>query len=108
LATISDRRLQADTNSDGTVENYKADIIISANDYYPFGMLMPKEIPDSTLISSGFDGGLDGWAVYNAGTLSNDNGRLKFSGSQAWSSLKKGFAVEDRQTVPRTFYHRYG
>jgi YD repeat-containing protein len=93
LATISDRRLQTDTNSDGTVESYKADII-SANDYYPFGMLMPKEIPDSTLISSGFDAGLDGWAVYNAGTLSNDNGRLKFSGSQVWSSLKKDLQLK--------------
>ena len=40
LATISDRRIQVDANSDGTVDSYKADIV-SANDYYPFGMLMP-------------------------------------------------------------------
>jgi YD repeat-containing protein len=88
LATISDRRLQADTNSDGTVDSYKADII-SANDYYPFGMLMPQARPDSQLFSSGFDAGLDGWAVYNVGTVTNDNGRLKFSGKQVWSTLKK-------------------
>ena len=40
LATVSDRRTQVDANSDGTVDSYKADIV-SANDYYPFGMLMP-------------------------------------------------------------------
>ena len=40
LATVSDRRIQVDANSDGTVDSYKADIV-SANDYYPFGMLMP-------------------------------------------------------------------
>ena len=40
LATVSDRRVQVDANSDGTVDSYKADIV-SANDYYPFGMLMP-------------------------------------------------------------------
>jgi len=40
LATVSDRRIQVDANSDGTVDSYKADLV-SANDYYPFGMLMP-------------------------------------------------------------------
>jgi RHS repeat-associated protein len=40
LVTISDRRIQVDGNSDGTVDSYKADIV-TANDYYPFGMGMP-------------------------------------------------------------------
>ena len=40
LVTVSDRRIQVDANSDGTVDSYKADLV-SANDYYPFGMLMP-------------------------------------------------------------------
>jgi len=40
LATVTDRRIQVDANSDGTVDSYKADMV-SANDYYPFGMLMP-------------------------------------------------------------------
>ncbi|HET9824144.1 MAG TPA: RHS repeat-associated core domain-containing protein [Chitinophagaceae bacterium] len=37
--TITDRRIQASINND-TVNYYKADIA-SANDYYPFGMVMP-------------------------------------------------------------------
>jgi RHS repeat-associated protein len=40
LATVSDRRIQVDANSDGIVDSYKADIV-SANDYYPGGMDMP-------------------------------------------------------------------
>jgi RHS repeat-associated protein len=40
LATISDRRIQVDGNSDGIVDSYKANMV-TANDYYPFGSLMP-------------------------------------------------------------------
>jgi RHS repeat-associated protein len=40
LATISDKKAGVDNNSDGAVDYYAADII-SANDYYPFGMGMP-------------------------------------------------------------------
>lgn len=55
---------------------------------------MPQTSPDSLLFTSSFDAGLDGWAVYNAGTLSNDNGRLKFSATQVWSTLKKDLQLE--------------
>jgi hypothetical protein len=40
LVTISDKKLGVDTNSDGTVDYYTADVV-SANDYYPGGMDMP-------------------------------------------------------------------
>jgi hypothetical protein len=40
LVTISDKKLGVDANSDGTVDYYTADVV-SANDYYPGGMLMP-------------------------------------------------------------------
>jgi len=40
LATVDDRRIQADPNSDGNVDSYAAHITI-ASDYYPFGMIMP-------------------------------------------------------------------
>jgi RHS repeat-associated protein len=39
LVTVTDRRIQGSINND-TVNYYKADIA-SANDYYPFGMVMP-------------------------------------------------------------------
>jgi RHS repeat-associated protein len=46
LVTVSDRRIQGSINND-TVNYYKADIA-SANDYYPFGMVMPGRTTDTT------------------------------------------------------------
>jgi RHS repeat-associated protein len=40
LVTVSDRKLGIDNNSDGVIDYYTADVI-TANDYYPFGMDMP-------------------------------------------------------------------
>jgi RHS repeat-associated protein len=40
LATISDKKTGVDQNSDGTIDYYLANVI-SAQDYYPFGMLQP-------------------------------------------------------------------
>jgi RHS repeat-associated protein len=57
LAIVSDRRIQVDVNSDGIVDSYKADIV-SANDYYPFGMLIPgrKYSISNTNYRYGFNG----------------------------------------------------
>jgi RHS repeat-associated protein len=41
LVTISDKKLGIDTNGDSTVNYYMADVM-TANDYYPFGMGMPE------------------------------------------------------------------
>ncbi len=40
LATVSDRKIGTDGNNDGIVNYYTADVA-SANDYYPFGAIMP-------------------------------------------------------------------
>ncbi|MFT3981667.1 MAG: RHS repeat-associated core domain-containing protein [Ferruginibacter sp.] len=40
LTTVSDRKFGVDNDSDGMVDNYLTDVV-SANDYYPFGMQMP-------------------------------------------------------------------
>src|SRR5690606_4468651 len=40
LVTVSDKKEGVDTTSDGNVDYYLADVV-TANDYYPFGMLMP-------------------------------------------------------------------
>lgn len=40
LTTLSDKKAGVDNNSDGSADYYTADVI-SANDYYPFGMGMP-------------------------------------------------------------------
>ena len=38
--TISDKKIGVDNNSDGIIDYYNADVV-TANDYYPFGMIMP-------------------------------------------------------------------
>jgi hypothetical protein len=40
LVTISDKKIGVDANTDGIIDYYNADVI-TANDYYPFGMIMP-------------------------------------------------------------------
>ena len=39
LATVSDRKLAVDSNNDGVVDYYNAEVV-TANDYYPFGMVL--------------------------------------------------------------------
>jgi len=38
LVTVSDRKLSVDSNNDGVVDYYTANVV-TANDYYPFGMV---------------------------------------------------------------------
>jgi YD repeat-containing protein len=40
LVTVSDKRIAVDTDNDGIINYYNADVV-TANDYYPFGMQMP-------------------------------------------------------------------
>jgi RHS repeat-associated protein len=40
MVTVSDRKLGVDNNSDGVIDYYTADVI-TANDFYPFGLDMP-------------------------------------------------------------------
>jgi RHS repeat-associated protein len=37
---VSDKKIGVDNNSDGVIDYYNADVV-TANDYYPFGMTMP-------------------------------------------------------------------
>jgi hypothetical protein len=65
LATVSDKRLQVDKNTDGNVDDYAPDVV-TASDYYPFGMLMPGR--------SGHQGaGGSGW-INGGGASSPDQG----------------------------------
>jgi len=41
LATVSDKKVGFVTNSDGVIDYFTADVV-SAQDFYPFGMLMPS------------------------------------------------------------------
>ena len=40
LVTVSDKKIGVDNNSDGIIDYYNADVV-TANDYYPYGMQMP-------------------------------------------------------------------
>jgi RHS repeat-associated protein len=43
LATISDKKKPVDSDTDGIVDYFDADVV-TAQDYYPFGMLMPGRV----------------------------------------------------------------
>ena len=57
LVTVSDRKIRVDANSDGVIDYYTADVI-SATDYYPFGMNMPQR--SFTSGNSGYRYGFNG------------------------------------------------
>ncbi|MDP4265265.1 MAG: RHS repeat-associated core domain-containing protein [Bacteroidota bacterium] len=40
LVTISDKKKGIDVGNDGSIDYYEA-VVVTANDYYPFGMMMP-------------------------------------------------------------------
>lgn len=57
LVTVSDKKIAVDQNADGQIDYYTADVI-TANDYYPFGSLMPgrKYAASSSKYRYGFNG----------------------------------------------------
>jgi len=56
MATVSDRKVSVDTNNNGLVDYYQADVV-TANDYYPFGMVMPGR---KYSVGSGYRYGFNG------------------------------------------------
>jgi|GEM_PF-1985870 len=55
LVTINDKKLATD-DGNGEVAWYEADVV-TANDYYPFGMIMPgRKLPESENHRHGFNG----------------------------------------------------
>lgn len=82
LATVSDKKLQH-SSGNGTVDYYTADVL-SAQDYYPFGMLMPGRkgalVKDST--TGAYEWKDDGGGYrYGFNGKENDN-ELKGAGNQ--------------------------
>jgi len=56
LTTISDKHIGVDSTGDSTVDYYKADVV-TANDYYPFGMEMPgRKYSNGSGYRYGFNG----------------------------------------------------
>jgi RHS repeat-associated protein len=57
LVTVSDKRIAVDSDNDGIINYYSADVV-TANDYYPFGMTMPgrKYSQSTSSYRYGFNG----------------------------------------------------
>ncbi|OQP63237.1 hypothetical protein A3860_25445 [Niastella vici] len=55
LATISDSKTGIDVGNNGTIDYYEANVL-TASDYYPFGMQMPGRIFNSGNYRYGFNG----------------------------------------------------
>jgi RHS repeat-associated protein len=70
LVSISDKKIGVDANSDGNVDYYNADVI-TANDYYPFGMVMPGRKYNTT---SGYRYGFNGKEKDTEGPVQYDYG----------------------------------
>jgi YD repeat-containing protein len=70
LSTIKDEKQQIDANNDGIVDYYEP-IVITANDYYPFGMVMPNRTfsLSSKSYRFGFNTQEKDDEVYGAGNL---------------------------------------
>src|SRR5206468_2709477 len=54
-STISDSRTGIDVGNNGTIDYYEVNVL-TANDYYPFGMQMPGRIFNSSNYRYGFNG----------------------------------------------------
>jgi RHS repeat-associated protein len=73
LATIADRKVGKDTDNDGQVDYYEA-VVVSASDYYPFGMQLPgQQLQQTENGGDAFPGGLstpgsNALNGYNSGT----------------------------------------
>jgi RHS repeat-associated protein len=70
LATITDKKIPVDNNSDGIIDYYIADIV-NVQDYYPGGMLMPGRQFSST---TGYRYGFNGKEKDNEGPVQYDYG----------------------------------
>jgi RHS repeat-associated protein len=57
LVTVSDKKIAVDSDNDGTINYYNADVV-TANEYYPFGMQMPgrKYSQPNSAYRYGFNG----------------------------------------------------
>jgi len=87
LATISDKNIQKSTGGD-TVKYYIADVV-TANDYYPFGMIEPgrKYAQASSGYRYGFNGKEKSNEVYGEGNAYDFGARIQDPRLGRWLSL---------------------
>jgi len=101
LAVVSDRRVLTENQNDPDPTNWWWDAdVISAQDYYPFGMLMPDRIYKhasapiikrtvselSSVLDHQFDSGTEGWVGQSGGTVSQNAGRLEVHTDNRWEA----------------------
>lgn len=112
LATVSDRRVLTEKTGDPDPANWYWDADIkTAQDYYPFGMIMPdrnytatapskEELNFEVVYEAGFDSGLDGWQVYAGASLSVSGQKMEMVTDQRFEGATYTFA-----TQPGKVYH---
>ncbi|HKO79596.1 MAG TPA: RHS repeat-associated core domain-containing protein, partial [Chitinophagaceae bacterium] len=86
LATISDKKIGVDGNTDGTIEYYNADVV-SANDYYPGGMLLPGRTYNTGNYAYGFNGKRKDNEMYGEGNAYDFGERIYDPRIVKWLSV---------------------
>ena len=89
LVTISDKKLAVDSDNDGAINYYTADVV-TASDYYLFGMSMPgRTFSSSTGYRYGFNG--------KENSVEISKGAISFEARAYDSRLGKFFTTDPRQ-----------
>ena len=111
LAVISDKRIYlGDTTISGDTFALWDAHITSAQDYYPFGMLMPNRFYSDTALTNEailtvtqyeklryehhFDSTTEAWVGQSGGTVSQNNGQLVVTADNQWEAAAYYFDTE--------------
>lgn len=109
LVTVSDRRVLTEDENDPNPANWWWDAdITSAQDYYPFGMLMPDRVYTSSsapklkskrkklvkVLEHSFTTGTDGWVAQGGATISQNNEKLEVHTDQQWEAAAYYYTTE--------------
>jgi len=89
LVTISDKKLGIDETSDEEIDRYESEIV-SANDYYPFGMDMPgRKFSNGNSYQYGFGGKRKDNEMYGDGNAYDFGARIYDPRLSRWLSVDK-------------------
>lgn len=88
LVTISDKKIGVDTNSDGIIDYYTADVI-TASDYHPGGMEMSGRKFNSDRAVYGFNGKRKDNEMYDEGNSYDYGDRIYNPRAVVWLSTDK-------------------
>lgn len=116
LEVVSDRKLPIELSASGTVDYYTADVL-SFNDYYPYGMILPESCQDITyqptegVYAENFNASssINDWGTdptqQNVSTITHSpDGRLKLEATASNAHARKLFALVQGEQYKVSFY----